>query len=403
VLSSLSWLLAGRRKVATDADLAALRSEIALLSRRLAQREDTAARQEAVLRDGMQALADRLDAVLPEARFAAALRPYAGVRLPLYLDEAGAPAAVPARGAAPRPVLVLSLPKAGTYLVAALLGELGLADTGLHLAEAGLTDYRHATREEAVSAYVARMVALPIAASARLVHPGQFAVGHMAPTPEVLAATEGFARVLLLRDLRDCLVSAMRFLGQAGRGVLAGDLSWRAVAEPRARMLAFLRTTGADFLRHQYAPMTEWLGRPGIPALRFEALLGDAGEAGRRAALETLVAAAFLPHPPEAGAAALARVLGRPTLTFSGRRSRLEEVWSDAAEDAFAALGGPALNARLGYAAEAPQRRPSSSSSPAAPGQSHMARSAAMPARSAMAAGTAERSSVPVETSSEAP
>jgi hypothetical protein len=243
------------------------------------------------------------------------------------------------------PVIVVSLPKSGTYLMAELLKTLGCRWTGLHLAERGFSDYRGADILEARHRPHQFARHEPLSMSLTRIQAGEFAVGHLPFNEEVLQATARFKRIYLTRDLRSALVSYMRFLHDTGR--LGAEQSlWYSIPDLRKRLLAFLSTTAPYLLARLYKGMTGWSQLDGLTHVRFEDLTSG-GERAIRAvdSVATLLGAGAANYDARNS---LQSILAAETITKSGRLTRLNEYWSLEAEKRFVEIGGEELNARLG-------------------------------------------------------
>ena len=103
------------------------------------------------------------------------------------------------------------MPKAGTYFIAECSRRLGCEPTHLHLDHTVVWDYRQRTIEEIRADSFRYMVKMSLEQSLRLVRPGQFAVGHVECRDETKQWLRGFKKILIYRDLRDALISQMRF------------------------------------------------------------------------------------------------------------------------------------------------------------------------------------------------
>ncbi len=241
-------------------------------------------------------------------------------------------------------VAVISVPKAGTYLVGHLLKTLGYVDTGAHAWEGGFDDYRDLSPDEAKrgGAHLARHIGL--AELTRLVHGGQFLVGHMACTAGNRRDLAGLRKLLLLRDLRDTVVSHMRFMADAGRAV---GQDWVEIPYGPERLVRYLQTLGRAYIK-LVAGVCPWLDEPDLHIVRFESLMGDYGERKAAAAVKGLSAHIGLQKPP-AWNRIRGQILGQPTKTWSGQRSRRDGLWTADAESAFVELGGVELNTAIGY------------------------------------------------------
>jgi hypothetical protein len=252
-------------------------------------------------------------------------------------------------GPCERPAIVLSMPKAGTYLVAKILEALGLVDLEVHLWETGLSDYRGRSNSEKLERDRELARNIPLRTSAKMVLPGQFAVGHIPCTPEARLQLETFVRIVCLRDVRHALVSLMRF---EHRRLLADPLrapdrrGWAQSPQGPERMRGFLAAEGAWLLGLSRAAF-EWTRGADSVVSRFEDLLGDNGAEAQLRALARIASAVGVDG--FAGRRVLDKVLGAETLTYSGRRSKLEGVWDEAVERDFRDMGGREVNELLGY------------------------------------------------------
>jgi hypothetical protein len=252
---------------------------------------------------------------------------------------------IPSLAAQADRVLVVSIPKAGTYLMAEVLKALGYGWTGMHLAEAAYSDYKGADLDEARVNPGRFARSEPLWQSLSRIRAGEFAVGHLPCKAEVVGFTACFRRLYLTRDLRTALISYMRFLQSTGR-MGAKELSWYSIFDPKERLLNFLTTSAPQLLDGLYHDLAGWLHVPGVLHVRFEDLVHDSETAVR--VVESV--AGFLRVPAGDTRGALSRTLASETITKSDGRTRLDDFWSPEAEAQFVAIGGPELNARLGCA-----------------------------------------------------
>ncbi len=112
--------------------------------------------------------------------------------------------------AAGPPVIVVSVPKSGTYFIEALYKRMGYQGVYVHAMSMECNDWRFhevtATKDFAPSG----IKPIPITILSRLVLPGQIIVSHCGRNPEVEAALSGFKKIYLYRNLREVLVSHTR-------------------------------------------------------------------------------------------------------------------------------------------------------------------------------------------------
>jgi len=243
-------------------------------------------------------------------------------------------------------VIVVSIPKSGTYLVAEFLKALGYRWTGMHLAELAYTDYSGSALDDARRDPGRFARSEPLIISLERIHAGDFAVGHLPFKADIIDATRPFKRLFVARDLRTALISYMRFLHSTGR-LEARHLPWYSVSDPRQRCLVFLQTSAPYMLKRFYEPMVGWSKLHGTLQVRFEDLTGDS----TRAASVIESVAAFLGAPTGEAQRVLRASLQSETITKSDGLTRLDDYWSPEAERHFLEIGGVELNARLGCSA----------------------------------------------------
>lgn len=243
------------------------------------------------------------------------------------------------------PVAVISIPKAGTYLVGLLLERLGYRDTELHLSPTFLTDYRSMSIAGKRGTYQDHTFFLPLDASTMLVTGGQFVVGHLPYGPAAHRALTGFRKLFLHRNLVDATISHMRFIIETGRAGAGAD--WVGMAPSPDQLLAFLQDKGVELFEGSYRSLTDWLDDPEVFAISFDTLTGDGGDPDRADRLRAL--AAYLECDQDLAQLLDREVIGQPTKTLSSGRTQVAPYLDERVREAFRELGVDALNARLGY------------------------------------------------------
>jgi len=154
-----------------------------------------------------------------------------------------------------RPVFVNSIPKSGTYLLAAILEELGLEFTHWHVFETFYDDYTDVPLEIARAHPERFRIRQPVGRTVSQLRPGQFAVGHLGYNERTCRALRDCHVIFLKRDLRECLVSHMRWQAATGRDRSA----WTRIGDPQRRLLAYLSKWGRSFIKRADA-IAEWEG-----------------------------------------------------------------------------------------------------------------------------------------------
>lgn len=269
-------------------------------------------------------------------------------RIRIYLQEDLSPCFKWRRGDTRHRVLICSIPKSGTYLFGALLTKLSVEPCEVHLREEAFTDYRFVSLDEQRSQHKSLDVHCPIASAVPLILPGQFAVGHVVHNSGIKDIFKDFRIIFTFRDLRDCMVSQMRFYAKNKRRTSVSE-GWGTWPDGPERMKGYLEHEGEFFLRQRAAPLLPWLDEPNVLALSYEEVMGDYGTAKRQDMLSRLLDFLELPEPGHIEDV-LAAVFGTETMTSSGKRTERTSYWDDEVEAFFSSHGGPDMNRRLGYA-----------------------------------------------------
>lgn len=272
---------------------------------------------------------------------------YLGFDAPLFILDNGRLALNRTVNDAAERVMLISIPKSGTYLMSAVLEKLGMVNVGLHVWETGFHDYRGKTIPEMVHRYSEFAGNAPLQTTADLVMPGQFMVGHVGANKETKETLAPFKRFLTVRELRQCFVSHMRFFMNDGRGIEHGS-DWKVIEDPKTRMRAFLEIYAEELLTWTRR-VSAWLDDPGLLRVPFECVVGDMGQTAQKRLMIEVATHINLPLSEEQAGQLISGVLNRPTKTWSGQRSSLDEYWDESCEKIFVELGGVELNSLLRY------------------------------------------------------
>lgn len=176
-----------------------------------------------------------------------------------------------------KPVLVISVPKAGTYLLSEVLKNLGLEASDLHINVNEYQNYQGATINDALLHPENYTVASPLSRTLNLLEKKQFAVSHLPARNKILSKGQcskrqilsNFRTILLIRDLRKCLVSHMNF-----------DYFLRCSSKPdRSSDKKFIfkqyLQANEERLFYLYANLIPWLQESEIQVLKYEDLASN--------------------------------------------------------------------------------------------------------------------------------
>lgn len=272
------------------------------------------------------------------------LRYFARLGIPVFLNKNGDICLRQEAGDGADPVILVSVPKSGTYLFAEVLSALGVQRLDIHIDLLGFMDLRYCSSEFAVGHDVEAFVKAPYDRVLPLVHPGQFLVSHFHCTPEVLARLKRFKIIFTCRDMRDVLVSIMRYVAKQ-RKVGGKELDgWEQLPDCPAKVEQFIDRLGEHYLGY-IKKMRDWAVQPGVLNITFEEIQGDYGADRQTQCLRRIADHLGLQRSDAELEQVLHKSIGKETLTFSGQRTTRDNLWSDKVEDFYLRHGGEELRA----------------------------------------------------------
>lgn len=231
-------------------------------------------------------------------------------------------------------VIVNTTPKAGTYLFASIVEELGFHHSHLHLGDEKLQAYDRNLLDEGLRNPRLFDVHLPLSESRNLVRSGELAVGHLAYSPEREREFSQFKMILVMREVRASLISFARMLAFSGKSG-----SEIATKIKREGVAPFLELRGKARLQ-QIEKIVAWRDCPQVCLLKFEDLAENPS-----AVVEKI--AKFLNLSGIEPNSVYEKACNKATLTKGEKYPQV--IWDDRAERLFTELGGRELNSKLGY------------------------------------------------------
>ncbi|HVJ34564.1 MAG TPA: hypothetical protein VND94_15715 [Terriglobia bacterium] len=239
--------------------------------------------------------------------------------------EAGHGADRAAGSSAPRPadrLVLIGAPRAGLSLLAEIAGQHG---------------WRDQRQTEVLETLAADAGSLPA---------GSCLIGAIPHAEAAIAALAGFRKLLVIRELRSTLTSALRLERQLRRWPHLTPV-WQLPTD-ELQMSRFLQQHGS-FLFGQFLSVISWLTEPDVVTLRFERLRQPDAALAARLAMLLRRDAGKSGHEFTAPAAAMNSNRHPVVARRSGEAGDFRSFWSDEAELLFTAFGGCQLNKALGY------------------------------------------------------
>jgi len=270
-----------------------------------------------------------------------------GTNFPVFISEDMKLTAWPKKGFSPNKAIILSIPKAGTYLISKLLTLLGMEFTNLHLSPNSLTDYRFTSIIEGGKNPEKLTINMKLWNALNFIEEGQFAVGHLRHTANMKLLLKQFKKIFLYRNLREVFVSHMRFVCDTERDQ-EYTKPFRNLPDGPEKIMKHMKIY-KNFLIGETHHIIGWLNEDDVLKISFEDIYGDKGKDKQKKIIHEVCQFLDLEKNKIDSEKILEHLIGSPTLTWSGERSKLELFWNDEVESLFIEIRGKEINQELGY------------------------------------------------------
>lgn len=290
---------------------------------------------------------DKLDLLPSEYRL------LAGEKIPLFIDEDFNLCFKLERAPTTHRVFVLTIPKSGTYLITDILERMGMTNCNVHIALDNIQDNRFAD-EKILKVEPGRyLVHIPFNRSTKLIYPGQLAFGHIPCDETQQTLLYDFKKVFTFRDIRDVIISLVRYHGSREHKELTGErldlfMKFKEIPMGTDKIKQWYLVWGNEY-SNLIRSMSPWKEIDGVFSLKFEILMGDDGSEAQISMMRDLANFVGLDITDDQIYKAINHSIGSDTVTYSGRRSLHVEWWNDDLEELFCTYGFDEINRRLGY------------------------------------------------------
>ena len=238
-------------------------------------------------------------------------------------------------------IVIATLPKSGTYFWGKILQECGYQDIEIHGHEQTIADYRSLTLQEKLDTPPESAVWLPFCLQLSLLREGQYLLAHLPFIVHPQLREKKF--FISIRDLRTVVVSWLRY-GQRRR--CFAHHSWYNLGATEEGVFTLLNTSLGQELAHEANEISKWVSAFPDRELRFEALNAP-GSKEFTHIVDTI--SSLIGLDAENVTSAIERARGTSTVTYSGKPSSTQGIWSERVEEVFCAHKLDLLNEKLGY------------------------------------------------------
>ena len=232
-------------------------------------------------------------------------------------------------------ILLITQPKAGTYLVAEIVKVAGFHNTNLHLGAHRLQAYDSSFFRTGL--FNPRMfdVSIGIDESRKLIRCGELAVSHLTYSDNLAQKLAKFKIIHVKRELRNAFRSWARMLLHSGR---SGQEISQLIGNDG--IAGFMNVRGRNGIK-QALSINNWSSAENVLSLKMEEVLSDP-EGAIREVIEHVES-----DTTESVSRIWERVRTADTLTKSEKYPDLK--WTSIEEEVFREIGGPQANRILGY------------------------------------------------------
>ena len=244
----------------------------------------------------------------------------------------------PERGECPHKVILLTIPKSGTWMYVNMLKHFDLEFAGVDVTPGAIVDHRNLTPEEQRKQFKYTHK-IRMEQSFKMVLPGQFVQSHQAPTDRNKKLLAKWKKVFTCGNIRHVLISHMRWLSKTR----VKPQKWYDLPDGPEKMLAYAKTKPGSMQLDVIRKKVGWLNRD-VLLIHFESFV-DAEWDEQYATLDKL--SEHLGAHPDYDQ--VLEEIGKKTMTSTGELSTLDKYWSDDLEKWFVWKGGRKLNQKLGY------------------------------------------------------
>ena len=262
------------------------------------------------------------------------------IDIPIFMSSSCKPVFSLTHGDNENKLIIISLPKAGTYLLSEIVKLMGFGPTSIHVSLDHIEDYRYASLKDANM--VRRFISIDTVV--KLVTSGQFIAGHIPYCLQSKIVLKNYKKIFIYRNLRDLLVSALRsafVIGWNDNNII----QIKNLDNKQKQLEKFLELEGLR-RAEEMESISKWIDEDDVLKISFEEIYGDYGLDKQMSAINSVSDFLGSPHLSSEN---IDSILRTETLTFSGERSNVIDYWNDKIESIFRQLKFDEINKKLGY------------------------------------------------------
>ena len=238
------------------------------------------------------------------------------------------------------PVYIQTLPKSGTYLIGKILCELGYEDIEIHSYSEYIIDYRCHSYYDKLKYGNEYRIKLPFDIQRQLIDNGQFLLGHFSYDCAKFIPRDNL--IVCVRDLRYVCFSYLRWLQKCQCN---SSYNWFNLGETEEALFTFMSSNEViNEIIDSAQESVKCADKYPNKVIHFEELINLADNNNVINVISNTTSIdnnlVYL---------AIKSSLNKKTLTYSGKPTRIDDVWSDRIEEIFCKSGLHFLNDVLGY------------------------------------------------------
>lgn len=239
-------------------------------------------------------------------------------------------------------IFFVTLPKSGTHFWMKILEECGYIKTDADNVWTICVDIRNIPSEKFFQTPLTEIyVEFPFYLHTQCLRPKEFILGHTNFSCSKYIHEEKF--LICVREFRTTIVSLLRFVQ---RMIDYRDAPWYSLGPTEEALYLFVQSSTFEWQINMCKEIIKWIQAFPDRVVRFEAL-DQPGSAEYADVVEKLCRVTEL--DADTVAAAIERARGAKTLTYTGKKSSLDGIWSERIEERFRAMQCHILNEQMGY------------------------------------------------------
>lgn len=246
-------------------------------------------------------------------------------------------------------IFVITLPKAGTYLIAEILKKMGFEQSA-HISTHDIIDLKITDLDTLRANPDVYVKPTTFTRALEVVKPNHFAVGHIPCQEPIKEALLGWKKIFAYRNMRDIVISAVRYYSKIKHpryDDLEKAFYFKSLPMGEEKIALWMQLWGEEhvLLAKEMAP---WLVDPSVMSVRFESLIGVNGSDHQLKSVKQIATHVGKELADEEAAKIITDSIATTTSTSTGKLSDYKEWWTPNLETIYTEMGFREVKSMVG-------------------------------------------------------